>query len=74
MEQVIFIANTNEQSFFRYYKKNETDNGYNKLLLELLTPPGDNTKFSHWKRTDKIVFCPNNLHNYIEKNFNELYL
>lgn len=68
----VFIVNLNEKSFFRYLKKDETDSGYNKLLLNLLTPPNVNTKISHWMRTDKIVFAPKHLHKYLEQTYNEL--
>ena len=68
----VFIVNLNEKSFFRYLKKDETDRGYNKLLLNLLTPPNVNTKISHWMRTDKIVFAPKHLHKYLEQTYNEL--
>jgi hypothetical protein len=70
----ILIVNINEKSFFRYNKKNETDTGYNKLLLELLTPPDKKTTISHWLRTDKIVFAPKHIESYVERTYNELYL
>ena len=69
----VFIVNLTTQSFIRYSMKNETDKGYNKKLLELLTPE-DKGSYSHWFRSDKIVFCPKNLYHYVEKNYNELYL
>jgi hypothetical protein len=53
--------------------KNETDKGYNKYLLQLLTPP-DNDTYSHWFREDKIVFCPKHLYDYVEKNYAEIYM
>jgi hypothetical protein len=68
----IFIVNLTTKSFFRSIK-NEIDKGYNIKLLELLTPP-DKTKCSHWFKTDKIVFCPTHLHNYVEKNYAEIYV
>ena len=71
-EEEVFIVNLNEKSFFRYSKKDETDSVYNKLLLNLLTPPNVNTKISHWMITDKIVFAPKHLHKYIEQTYNEL--
>lgn len=69
----MFIVNLTTQSFIRYAMENETDKGYNKKLLELLTPP-DKERYSHWFRGDKIVFCPQNLYNYVEKNYSEIYL
>ena len=51
----------------------EHQNIYLKKLLELLTPP-DKERYSHWFRGDKIVFCPQNLYNYVEKNYSEIYL
>ena len=72
--ETILIVNINEKSFFRYNKKNETDTGYNKLLLELLTPPDKDSKISHWFRTDKIVFAPKHIESYVERVYNELYL
>jgi hypothetical protein len=72
VNEEVFIVNLNEKSFFRYLKKDETDSGYNKLLLNLLTPPNVNTKISHWMRTDKIVFAPKHLHKYVEQTYNEL--
>lgn len=68
----IFIVNLTTQSFFRYSMENETDKGYNTILLELLTP--DEEEYSHWIREDKIVFCPKHLYNYVEKHYGELYL
>ena len=74
--ETIFIVNINENSFFRYTKKNETDLGYKKIVLELLTPPHEKTKDSHWLRTDKIVFAPQKkeIYHYLERYYNELYL
>lgn len=69
----IFIVNLTTNSFFRYFMKNEIDNGYNKKLLELLTPP-DKNKCSHWFREDKIVFCSKHLYNYVEKNYAEIHI
>lgn len=70
---VLFVVNLTTKSFFRYSMKNETDKGYNKILLQLLTPP-DKDKYSHWFREDKIVFCPKHLYNYVEKNYGEIYI
>ena len=69
----MFIVNLTTKSFFRYSMKNETDKGYNKYLLQLLTPP-DNDTYSHWFREDKIVFCPKHLYDYVEKNYAEIYM
>ena len=76
--EIIFLVNVTEKSFFRYSKKNKTDEGYNKLLLELLTPPinvktGKKTTISHWNRTDQIVIAPYRFHYYLERTYNELY-
>jgi hypothetical protein len=77
--ETIFITNVTQYAFFRYNKKHESDTGYNKLLLELLTPPfeEDSNKksaYSHWDRKDKIVIAPKNTHEYVERLYNELYL
>jgi hypothetical protein len=72
--ETIFIVNLNVSSFFRYNKKNDTDIGYNKILLELTTPPNEKTDISHWLRSDKIVLAPKHLHNYLERTYNEIYL
>ena len=69
----ILIVNFTTHSFFRYSMKHEIDKGYNVKLLELLTPP-DEDIYSHWFRTDKIVFCPKHLYNYVEKNYSEIYV
>lgn len=61
-----------ERAFFRYTKKSESDKGYNKLLVELFTPPAKNSSYSHWKREDKIVLAPENTHNYLERLYNEI--
>jgi hypothetical protein len=56
---------------------NRKDKGYNKKLLQLLTPPNPTTNgnnYSHWLREDKIVFCPVHLYDYVEKNFAEIYI
>ena len=70
----IFIVNLTTNAFFRYSMKNEIDNGYNTKLLELLTPPSKEDKYSHWSREDKIVFCPKHLYNYVEKFYGEIYV
>jgi hypothetical protein len=70
----LLIVNLTTESFFRYSIKNNTDIGYNKILLELLTPPDKISTYSHWSREDNIKICPKHLHNYIEKKYNELYL
>ena len=72
--ETIFIVNITTTAFFRYNKINEADTGYNKFLLELVTPPNDKTNYSHWNRKDKIVCAPKHLHNYIERTYCELYL
>lgn len=72
--ETIYIVNVNEHSFFRYNKKNENDNGYNKFLKQLLTPPDKTNNYSHWNRNDKIVFGSEHLKKYLEKTYNELYL
>jgi hypothetical protein len=46
--------------------ENQTDKGYTKKLLELLTPP-EKEHYSHWFRADKIVFWTKYLYNYVEK-------
>lgn len=69
----LFIVNLTTQSFFRYSMENENDKGYNKKLLELLTPD-DKENYSHWFREDKIVFCPKKLCKYVEQNYSEIYL
>jgi len=69
--ETIFVVNMDERAFFRYTKKSETDKGYNKIMLKLLTPP-KNTSESHWKKEDKIVVAPENTHNYLERLYNEL--
>lgn len=69
----MLIVNLTTKSFFRYSMKNESDKGYNKKLLELLTAP-DNETLSHWSRDDKIVFCPKNLYKYVEQNYGEIYV
>jgi len=75
--ETIFILNLTQSSFFRYNKKNTTDVGYNKFLLELVTPPEDNIlgtqNLSHWGKEDKIIFVPNHLLEYVNKRYNELY-
>jgi hypothetical protein len=53
--------------------KNETDNGYNKDLLQLLTTQ-ENETYSHWFRSDNIVFCPKHLYEYVEKNYAEIFV
>jgi hypothetical protein len=69
----MLIVNLTTQSFFRYFMKNETDNGYNKDLLQLLTTQ-ENETYSHWFRSDNIVFCPKHLYEYVEKNYAEIFV
>ena len=70
--ETIFIANVTRSTFFRYEKENESDTGYKKLLLDLLTPQKDN--ISHWDRKDKIVLAPKKTFKYLERYYNELYM
>ena len=69
----ILIVNLTTQSFFSYFMENDTDKGYNRKLMELLTPPRKQMN-SHWSRNDKIVFCPTHLRTYVEKNYGKLYM
>jgi hypothetical protein len=62
----IFIVILPRQSFICYSMENQTDKGYTKKLLELLTPP-EKEHYSHWFRADKIVFWTKYLYNYVEK-------
>lgn len=70
--ETLFIFNANQNSFFRYRKQNKNDLGYNKILLELITPYQE--PLSHWSREDKIILVPPHLHTYVEKIYNELYV
>lgn len=70
----VFIVNLTTESYFRYYMENDKDAGYNKLLKELLTSPNKISNYSHWNKKDRIVFCPQHIHKFVETNFNELYL
>lgn len=72
--ETIFIVNNTEHSFFRYEKKHDNDFGYNKLLLELLTPPDKKSPISHWAKTDNIVIVKQHFKMYLERIYNELYL
>ena len=72
--ETIFIVNLTEYSFFRYEKKDENDFGYNKLLLELLTPPDKESPISHWAKTETIVIAKQHFKIYLERIYNELYL
>jgi hypothetical protein len=67
----IFIVNLTAQSFFRFSMQNETDEGYNQKLLELLTVP-EGEIASHWAASDKIVFCPSHLHPFVEIIYGEI--
>ena len=71
-QDVMYIVNVTEKSFFKYAKSNEADVGYNKILLELLTPPHPSDKYSHWSRADNIVIAPEHLYQYVEMQYNEL--
>jgi hypothetical protein len=75
--ETILVLNLTQETFFRYTKKNSEDNGYNKILLEFLTPPKENllqdtVGLSHWERRDKIVFVPKKLIEYVEKKYGEI--
>ena len=70
----LIVVNLTTESFFRYLMINETDKGYNKILLDLLTPPNEKSKYSHWSRKDTIKICPEHLHGYVKKKYNELYV
>lgn len=71
--ETIIIVNHDKKSFFCYVKQYKNDKGYNKILLELLTPPNKST-ISHWSRSDNIAFAQTYLHNYIKKTYNEIIL
>jgi len=45
---------------------------YKYKVGELLTPAEHNSE-SHWDKRDKIVLVPKHLHNYVEKNYGQLY-
>jgi hypothetical protein len=75
--ETIFILNLTQETFFRYTKKNNEDKGYNKKLLDLITPPKknileDNEGLSNWERGDKIVFVPEKLMQFVERNYGEI--
>jgi hypothetical protein len=75
--ETILVLNLTQETFFRYTKKNSEDKGYNKILLEFLTPPKetllkDTEGLSHWERGDKIVFVPKKLIEYVEKKYGEI--
>jgi hypothetical protein len=76
--ETIAVLNLTQETFFCYTKKNTEDKGYNKILLEFLTPPKENLLqdtlgLSHWERGDKIVFVPKKLIKYVEKKYGEIY-
>jgi len=80
--ETIYIVNITESSFFRYNKKNENDDGYKKILLDLVTPPPISifttikSSNSHWSREDKIVIAPPHIPSkFFERcYYNELYV
>ena len=52
-----------------------------KILQELLSPLNKDTALleedigeSHWKRGDKIVYVPRELHDHTQKNYNQIYV
>jgi hypothetical protein len=69
---VLFILNLTQGSFFRYQQLSEDDTNYNKILLQLLTPP-KKSGLSHWDRKDHIIFVPPHLYDHVNKFYNELY-
>jgi hypothetical protein len=72
MEQ-LFILNLTRDTFFRYNKVSPEDDGHNKILQELLTPPTPKEKISHWARTDRVIMVPKHLHDHVNKYYRELY-
>ena len=81
--ETIYIVNITEKSFFKYIQNDTNDIKYKKKLLELLTPPKIyssmfdtfiRSEYSHWNRSDHIVIAPENLHEYLEKTYNELHI
>jgi len=81
--ETIYIVNLTESAFFRYNKRNESDNGYNKALLELLSTPlymNKNKQYvksshSHWSRADNIIISPKSIpEKFLERYYNELHL
>jgi len=77
--EIVFILNLTQGEFFRYTRDNKEDNGYNKILSGLITPPKkkllgeeEDDPVSYWAKTDKIVFVPRRLMCHVEKNYGEI--
>lgn len=75
--EIVFILNLTQGEFFRYTRENKEDNGYNKIISDLITPPKigvleENDPFSYWAKTDKIVFVPKHLMDHVERNYGEI--
>lgn len=65
------ILNTTQSTFIRVNGIKTME--YIQKMNELLIPFEKNT-LSHWGKTDKIIIVPENLNNYVEKTYGELYI
>ena len=57
-----------------YVSYNGNDEQAQEIMQELLTPSTVNSKYSFWKKTDKIVYCPKNLETFVIKNYGEIFV
>lgn len=65
----IMILNLTASNFFTI-DTIDTISDYNDILLELFSKHLDGS--SHWKTSDKIVFVPLHLHDYVKAIYGEL--
>jgi hypothetical protein len=45
----------------------------NAILRELMYKEKDHHE-SFWRKSDKIIYCPQNLENYVERNYGEIFV
>lgn len=45
---------------------------YHKVMTDLIKPNDSN--WSHWIRTDKIIVVPNHLHDYVTHHYAKLFI
>lgn len=76
MRKIIVLNLTTES----YFISNSVDDCA-KILRDLLSPLKKDTAIleedigeSHWKRGDKIVYVPRELHDHTQKNYNQIYV
>jgi hypothetical protein len=68
---MLLILNLTQSAFIRVDGIKTME--YNQKMNELLTI-FEKDDLSHWNKTDKIIIVPENLNDYVEKIYGEIYI